>query len=208
MGGLVLYGVLQGEAADAIASGIAIASPGTYAHMRRVPVAEAVFRALRFRPRIHLAFLASGLAPLLARLRIPGDAFFLNRHNVEVPIIERALCYLASDVSGGELSQFLDWTKNREMRTYDRGASYEEGLRSVTQPLFLIAGAKDFLVPPKSVAAAYDRIGSDRKEFVVLGRQEGLEEDYGHGDLLIGRNCTREVFPRVLDWLVSVESSS
>ncbi len=207
MGGLVLYAFLQGEEAESIASGVAIASPGSYAHMGRASLSPVLFNVLRVFPRIHLSFLAAGLAPLLARIRLPGEALFMNRNNVEIEPVERALCYLTADVSRGEISQFLDWMKSGDFRTYDRGTSYEQNFSKVRRPLFCIAGAKDHLVPPASVAAAYDRIASDRKDFLVLGREQGQEEDYGHGDLLMGKNVRREVFPRILEWLVSFESA-
>jgi pimeloyl-ACP methyl ester carboxylesterase len=206
MGGLVLYAVLQGEGAESIASGVTIASPGTFARTPRIPLVYLLSHALRFLPRIHLSFLAAGSAALVARIRLPWEELFLNRNNVEASVMDRALCYLVSDISGGEISQILDWMKSREFRTYDGRHSYEECLRNVRQPLFLIAGAKDLLVPPKSVEAAYDRIASDRKDLFILGREQGQEEDYGHGDLLIGKNCSREVFPRIVQWLESVES--
>jgi pimeloyl-ACP methyl ester carboxylesterase len=207
MGGLVLYALLQGEEAESIASGVTIGSPGSFAHMGKMSLSYVLFHVLRFFPRIHLSFLASGLAPLIARIRLPGEALFLNRDNVEVGPVERALCHLVADVSGGEISQFLDWTKNREFRTCDKGYSYERNYGSIRRPLFFIAGAKDHLVPPASVAVAHDRISSDRKDFLVLGRDQGQEEDYGHGDLLIGTNVRREVFPRILEWLASFESA-
>jgi pimeloyl-ACP methyl ester carboxylesterase len=206
MGGLVLYGVLQGEGADKIASGVTIASPGTFARTPRIPLVYLLSHALRFLPRIHLSFLAAGSAPLVARIRLPWEELFVNRDNVEVPVMDRALCYLVSDISGGEILQLLDWMKSREFRTYDGRHSYEASLGSVRQPLFLIAGAKDLLAPPMSVEAAYNRIASDRKDLFILGREQGQEQDYGHGDLLIGKNCSREVFPRIVQWLESVES--
>ena len=206
MGGLVLYALLQGEEAESIASGVAIASPGNYTRMGGNLLTRVLFSVLRIFPRIRLPFLASGLAPLLSRVRLPGDALFLNRANVESGPMERALCHLVSDVSRGEISQFLDWMKSGDFRTYDRTTSYQQNLGKVRRPLFCIAGARDYLVPPSSVAAAYDRVASDRKDFLVLGRDQGQEEDYGHGDLLMGKNVHREVFPRILDWLVSIES--
>ena len=206
MGGLVLYAFLQGEEAESIASGVAIASPGSYAHMSRASLSHVLSYALRVFPRIHLSFLAAGLAPLIARIRLPGERLFLNRDNVEVGPVERALCYLVADISRGELFQFLDWMKSGDFRTCDKGTSYERNFCKVRRPLFFVAGAKDYLVPPSSVAAAYDRIASDRKDLLVLGRDQGQEEDYGHGDLLMGKNVRREVFPRILEWLVSFES--
>jgi pimeloyl-ACP methyl ester carboxylesterase len=206
MGGLVLYALLQGEAAAWIASGVTLGSPGSFAHMARRSFVKIALRLLRRVPRLPLAFLASGLAPLLARLRLPGDAIFLNRTNVEARAVERALCFLAEDVSGGEISQFLDWAENGEFRSRDKRHSYERLGPAGGKPMLFLAGAKDRMAPPVSVAAAYERIPSSRKAFRVLGTEQGQEEEYGHGDLLIGKNVRREVFPLIRDWLASAET--
>ncbi len=206
MGGLVLYALLQGPHAETIASGVAIGAPGRFAGMGGASLATVSFRLLRFFPRIPLAFLAAGMAPMIARIRLPGEAVFLNRRNVDIEAMERALCFLVEDMWGGEVAQFLDWTTNGEFRSHDRRTSYEANYFTVRQPVLFIAGAKDYLVPPESVAAVHDRIASERKSFVILGREQGQEQDYGHGDLLIGRNVRSEVFPRIRDWLVSTEA--
>jgi pimeloyl-ACP methyl ester carboxylesterase len=206
MGGLVLYAVLQGEGASWIASGVAVGSPGSFSHIGKRSPAKIAFGLLRRIPRLPLSFLASGLAPVIARIRLPGDSIFLNRSNVEVGAVERALCFLAADVSGGEISQFLDWVENGEFRSLDTRHSYEPPALPVRQPVLFLAGAKDRLAPPASVAAAYERIPSNRKAFRVLGREQGQAEDYGHGDLLIGKNVHREVFPLIRDWLASAET--
>ena len=117
MGGLVLYAVLQGEEAESIASGVAIGSPGSFPHMDSAFPVSVLFGLLRHLPRLHLAFLASGLAPLIARVRFPGESMFLNRRNVEVRSLERALCFLVADMWSGEISQFLDWMKSGKFRS-------------------------------------------------------------------------------------------
>ncbi len=206
MGGLVLYAVLQGEEAESVASGVAIGSPGSFAGMGRGSLAYVLFRLLGSLPRVPLALLAAGVAPLIARIRFPWEALFVNRRNVEVRSLERALCFLVADMWRGELSQFLDWMKRGEIPAHDGRGSLDQNWGAVRQPVFFIAGAGDLLVPPPTVAAAHDRIASQRKAFLILGREHGQEEDYGHGDLLIGKNVRREVFPRILEWLESFES--
>ncbi len=206
MGGCVLYALLQTEEAESIASGVAIGSPGSVGHMRNVHLGTIGFHVLRFCPRLQFSCLAAALAPLIARIRIPGEKSVVNRNNVETVVLERALCHLVADISAGEISQFLDWMKSGDFRTHDKTYSYGENFGSIRRPLLLMAGAKDYLVPPASVAAVYDRISSSKKDLVVLGRKEGQMEEYGHGDLLIGKNVCSEVFPRIAEWLVSFES--
>ncbi len=208
MGGLILYALLETEEAGAIASGVAIGSPGAAGHMGgSVRLGNIAVRMLRRFPGFQFSCLAAALSPLLVRIGIPGEKGFMNRNNVEPLVLERALCHLVANMSAGELSQFLDWMKTGDLRSRDGTYSYAENFGSIRRPLLLMAGSRDYLVPPESVAAVYDRISSSKKDFVVLGRQQGQQEEYGHGDLLIGKNVRSEVFPRIAEWLVSCEST-
>lgn len=205
MGGLILYALLQGKQARDIASGVAVASPGSFAPIRKIPLVYTTFRLLRYLPRVHQSFFAAGLAPLLARSPKTLMSIAVNPNNMEPLMMKRALCHLVSDMTKGEILQFSDWIGNHEFRTLDKGYSYESNFGSIQKPLMLIAGSRDYLCAPESVVATYDRIASERKKLYVLGRENGQEREYGHGDLLVGKRCEEEVFPLILDWLEEPE---
>ena len=82
--------------------------------------------------------------------------------------------------------------------------SYSESLPVIRRPLFLVAGSRDLLAPPKSIEEVYQRISSEMKRIWIVGKENGQRTEYGHGDLLIGRDCREEVFPAILDWLEAV----
>jgi poly(3-hydroxyalkanoate) synthetase len=42
---------------------------------------------------------------------------------------------------------------------------------------------------------------SAERECLILGKENGCEEDYGHADLVVGLRAEVEVFPRVAEWL-------
>jgi hypothetical protein len=63
-----------------------------------------------------------------------------------------------------------------------------------------VAGERDLLAPIQSVRAAAEFTGGPA-EVVVLNKANGFSADYGHGDLLLGRNAPGEVFPRVAEFL-------
>ncbi len=203
MGGLILYAFLQGDYAEQIASGVAIASPGDFSGMGEIPYLASAFRGFRLLPFVPVSFLAAGLAPLLARFGLRRARLFVNPDNVETVIKERALCFLVSGISRGEVEQFSDWIRNGEFRSLDGGRSYRENLGRVKAPLLLMAGSADYLCPEETIEAVYRRISSHRKAFRVVGKRSGETADYGHGDLLIGRRCREEVFPLVREWLES-----
>ncbi|UJR79001.1 lipase family alpha/beta hydrolase [Sandaracinus amylolyticus] len=81
------------------------------------------------------------------------------------------------------------------------GCPVVERLEDLEVPALFFAGAADHIAPPESVRAAYDAWGRDRpavdKTFVLLGREAGASEDYGHGDLAIGRRAREEIFEPV-----------
>ncbi len=202
MGGMVLYGILEGERASEIASGVAVASPGRVVPPFRLPFRRAVHSALCLLPGLPQAFFARGLAPVLARLTFARlGSLFLNPANVEREILLRALCFLASDVTRGEILQFLLWSDGGELQAIRGRFSYTGNLGAIDRPLLLVAGVRDRLAPPDLVREVYERVSSTRKRFVLLGRQNGQRHDYGHGDLLMGKWCSEEVFPHILDWL-------
>ena len=82
--------------------------------------------------------------------------------------------------------------------------NYAEGLKSSSVPILFIGGSKDFLMPPDSVCAASeypDNLGE--RVCKIMGKETGCDEDYGHVDLLVGKNVEKEVFPAIDEWLES-----
>ena len=208
MGGLILYAILQGKGEKDIASGVSVASPGSFAPIRKIPFIYPVFRVLGYLPRVHQSFFAAGLAPLLVKFPKTLLRVAINPQNMEPLMMKRALCHLVSDMSRGEILQFSDWIGNHEFRSFDKGYSYEKNFHAIQKPLLLIAGSRDLLCAPKSIKTTHDRISSQKKKFLVLGREYGQREDYGHGDLLVGTRCEEEVFPHILGWLEEAEDGA
>jgi pimeloyl-ACP methyl ester carboxylesterase len=201
MGGLILYGLLQGPRAGEIASGVAVASPGDFRNVRRIPGVLPLWSLGRFLPRIHQRFLAAVFAPVFPWLPASILGLVYNPANVDRILILRAVCHLISDVSRGEMLQFYDVMRKREFRSFDGKHSYQEGFAGMNRPLLLMAGTRDPLCPPKSIAAIHEAIRSPDKELRILGKEYGQREEYGHGDLLIGKHCETEVYPHILRWL-------
>ena len=206
MGGLVLYGLLQGPWAGGIARGVAVASPGDFQNLRRIPGLLRLWGLARFLPRMHQRFPAALIAPILPWLPVAFQRLFYNPANVADLLIRRAAAHLASDVSRGEMLQFYDGMKHQELRTCDGNHSYRKGLAGIHRPLLLMAGTRDPLCPPESIGNVYREVSSTEKELRVLGRSYGEREEYGHGDLLIGKHCEQEVFPHIVRWLVQKDA--
>ena len=201
MGGIILYGLLQGERAKDIAAGIAIAAPGNFKHMSKLPLPTPLRQLIGVMPALHWRMLAATFAPVAPWMPASLRSVVCNPKNVEPIRVRRALCHLVSNISRGEMLQFFDCAKNRELRSFDGTYSYHHGFKDVTTPLLLMAGSHDFLCVPDCVVDVYHAIASEQKELIVLGKSYGQRENYGHGDIVIGKHCQDEVFPHILRWL-------
>ena len=51
------------------------------------------------------------------------------------------------------------------------------------------------------VRQVYDNITSSDKTMFVAGRSEGLTEDYGHVDLVMGTNSDKDINVPITKWL-------
>jgi pimeloyl-ACP methyl ester carboxylesterase len=103
-------------------------------------------------------------------------------------------------VAGGVGRQFLDWITTGRWQTVDRKFDYERGLGAFQIPALLIAGTKDLLAPPEAVRHT-ERYLRGPTELLIAGREAGFREDYGHGDLMLGRHAHEEIYPRVVAFL-------
>mgnify|MGYP003956290385 CR=1 FL=1 len=67
------------------------------------------------------------------------------------------------------------------------------------------------MVPPKRVRETASRATHPSTRVLEFSRAEGYSVDYGHLDLLLGRDAPCEVFPEIASWLsqdVRLESVS
>lgn len=81
------------------------------------------------------------------------------------------------------------------------GDVWSDRLAEFTLPVLLIAGAADLQRPPDAVRATYEALGSADKTFVRAGTTDGFPVDFGHDDLLAGRDAPTTIFPVIADWL-------
>ncbi|MHB8872100.1 MAG: alpha/beta fold hydrolase [Myxococcaceae bacterium] len=139
----------------------------------------------------------------LARLGPPPAAlsrYLMRAANVDPDTLKRALANLPADIAGGVARQFARWISLGTFDSMDGSIDYREGLRKITAPVLLIAGSRDLLAPPHSVSKAKELLSGSVK-MVVAGKRSGFHEDYGHGDLVLGRRAPHEVFPLIEHFL-------
>ncbi len=119
----------------------------------------------------------------------------VNVRNMERRIYRRLLANGIEDLQPGVLEQFAAFVREDSFRSWDGGVDYRALLPACRQPALFIAAEKDGLAPPGVVEAAFRAWGGP-KRYRSCGR------DYGHADVLLGRNAPEVVFPMIRDFLL------
>ena len=148
-------------------------------------------------------FAARAVAPFAGYWHPPVSEVAINGRNVTRPVLRRVLANVVEDVSPGVLLQLVRWTRGDVFDAEDGRDDYRAGLRSCRQPALFVSAAADRLAPPEVVARAAQAWGGPVTSFCV-GIAGSNCCDYGHSDLLFGRNAPEEVFDRVSAWLVAL----
>lgn len=178
----------------------AIANLGTPVHFEASPGLKRFIAAVA--PTLQLPVLPLGLAAKAAvPIGLPPDPigkYLVRAENMDKTVIRQAIAHVAADVPGGVGRQFARWIRTGAFDGED-GFDYRRGMKAISAPLLLLAGVKDYLAPPAAVHAAA-ALASGPVETVTVGKATGFSDDYGHGDLVLGRRAPQEVFPRIADF--------
>ena len=67
--------------------------------------------------------------------------------------------------------------------------------------MMMISGSADRIAPPEAVFRSAGKVSSPDLRYREMGLRFGDSIDYGHIDLLVGRDAPREVFPLVLSFI-------
>lgn len=129
------------------------------------------------------------------------DGLLWNSRNMEREDLRELARLAVENLPVALLRQMHNWYETSSFSSFYQSWNYVEHLRRVKTPLFVIAGAADGLCPPEDCRLAYDLVASTEKRFAVFGTESGCKLDYGHVDLVLGREAFREVFPEILGWL-------
>lgn len=207
LGGMVAYAGLMTPAADAFAGVVTLASPG----MTDVGH-EAIDPWLRLRPLLRyapariptkfLARLGAPLAGVLAASLAPlVRDWFWHPDNLDLEVVRFMMWHGIEDLPRSLLIEFARWYETKRMSDRYNLFSFSDQLERIRLPMFVIAGGRDRLTPPADLERLVSRMGSEDKTFFVAGHAGGLDHEYSHVDLVLGRFAPDEIYPRVADWL-------
>lgn len=82
-----------------------------------------------------------------------------------------------------------------ELRSRIDGSNHTQLIEHSELPLLAVSGGADLIANPGAVKALYERSRSRDKQYVKV--------DAGHGDMLVGKQAPKDVWPMVSGWLES-----
>lgn len=162
----------------------------------RLRVGSGIDRTLGKKPRL-----------IKALSRSPVGMVIYNRRNTDSETSTSLIRWAGDDVSAHMNVQLMDGVRNGNLRQYFplnfRGDPYDYTLNMalVTAPMLFVTGDRDFANYVCIRKYGFDRVSSLEKEFVVF-------PEYGHTDLVMGKNVEDDVYPFIARWMEETEAGS
>lgn len=103
--------------------------------------------------------------------------------------------------SRGYMLDFFRWKGPGAPWRTAEGIDYWDGIRRAKAPLLAFAAANDQSDPVPGCRFMFEAHGARDKEWVLLGADQGFSKDYGHVEMIVSKEASREVWPRIGDWL-------
>lgn len=199
MGGMLLY------AYDAIYGDAGIADAVTFGS----PIGFQGFTMLNPRPLLMLRK-ASGsvfrfgqrlLVQVLLALRPNLHMIPVNWKNMDPRLDGLALFNMVEIPPIPVSEQMMNAALSRSWRVKSGEVDVFAHLPELRVPLFAVFGGGDPFVRVAHCEEFFQKLANSDKQLLVLSRKNGYCADYNHVDLVMGRECAKEVFPQVEQWL-------
>ncbi|MFB6345363.1 MAG: alpha/beta hydrolase [bacterium] len=164
-----------------------------------IPMIE-LFRRLRI-PWTGVVRFGAFWMPQLRKI-VPDQLIHIlfNPDNITHENLKQASVRIVERVGPQVLAQFMDWGVNRRWTNREGDLNYRKGIQSITVPTRIVAGEIDKLCPPHNQRAGFEEIGSDSKDFITAGKENGFSADYSHLDFVHGEKAPEEIYPLFSKW--------
>jgi len=83
----------------------------------------------------------------------------------------------------------------------DADKDWWAGLADVKLPVLAVSATGDHQDPAWACQKLFDQVGSEHKQFITLGREQGFGDNFGHVEMLVSKAAQTEVWPLVARWL-------
>jgi polyhydroxyalkanoate synthase len=200
MGGMVAYATLSSGLGPKIGAAITVASPlGFPRGFDVAPFLRVLMPLSPWAPGLFGGALGRLVAPLSLRVDTPYLKNWLVLDHVDGRAMRRVMYRAVQDVPRGLMFQFKDWVEHDVLRSKDAAIDYRARLHGVPTPVLVVEAPADGLADVDAVRRALPLLKN--AEHFVAGRVSGCAVDYGHIDVLFGRDAPRDVHPRLLAFL-------
>lgn len=137
------------------------------------------------------------IAPLAGRIPSPPrlTGATANLRNIEHLDQRFLVANVFAPIWRGVLGQLGDWLAHDACRSADLAVDYRAHLGALDVPVLVLGGTVDQLAPPDVTRASFELLRAEPRELVLFGRSYGHAAEYGHGDLVVGRQAHVEVYP-------------
>lgn len=205
MGGIIMFGYLDAniKRQDDIAGFIPIGTM-MFIHHPLSPTLEMVSKQ---RPLLTASLLINSTVASQLRnitfgtVRSPIEELLLKRDNMEDRVTFRFFRLAIDDTSPGVVTQFSASIRKGQMLSSDGQFNYTNALQAVKAPILIMGGSADGFVTEDGLKSIYGAVSSQDKSIAIFSQANGYSADYGHCDLILGRNSEKEVYPVILNWL-------
>lgn len=203
LGGMIMYAYLGKNKPDRIRSVVTIGSPIIIPQppnqiLQAFAEIKNFFKACLI---INIRSGATAIAPFHEFINTPDKVLFYNSDNINDETVTKVLTYVVEDLPLAVVDQMIKMIQTGIFTSKDGSINYTEQIKNIDVPILLICGKADNLAPPESVRYVYHQIKSERKKFIMFGIANGYKKDYGHNDLILGKNADTEVYPKIFKWL-------
>ena len=203
MGGIIMYGYLELYGSRFIAGFVPISSmivipDSLNDHLKLIAEQKPLMNA----SLIVNTTVASQLRNLtFGTVKHPMEDLLMETENMYDDVVFRFFRICIDDTAPGVVSQFSDSIRKGKMLSRKGTYSYSDKLHLIKTPILFMLGAKDGFLSEKEVLAAFNGVSSPDKEMLIFSKENGYLTDYGHCDLILGKNSAVEVYPAILAWL-------
>jgi len=203
MGGIVMFGYLETESRDDIAGFIALAS------MMVVPreLNAQLNTIANQKPILNASLLINSTVASQLRnftfgaVSHPIENLLFNEENMRQKTLYRFFRICIDDTSSGVVTQFSDSIRLGSIFSADRRYNYTNHIWKVDTPILIAGGKADRFVGERELGLCYEMLSSADKDIIIFSEENGYCADYGHCDLILGKNSESEIYPAILAWL-------
>lgn len=201
LGGIIGVLAAARQAKGRFAARVTIGSPFFFHANVFFARALALGRLLAPAGRFPARVLATMAAPFAGWFPTPSHVrLSANLDNLDGADQRALMANVFADLWKGVLLQLSRWVANDAL-TSTEGVDWRTPALLVDEPTLVIGGSVDGLAPLHVTQRFFEALSVTDKELLLVGKDHGTAVDYGHGDLVLGRNASVDVYPAIVEFL-------